>query len=162
MVSLPVGSLVTGLNPLAIIHHLGGLLPSGWVPDNKPEILSNKIPLSLNLPSKLPQKPLPITGAFFQHHLNKSLKHPVGSYPPAKLNNWSLPYSPESRPTSLQQPQDLGDLLPSQLEPERGEPSPILTGTTIPGPTAASNWIPCGIPSVPGKLSKATNTQGSL
>ncbi|KAJ9052526.1 hypothetical protein DSO57_1039700 [Entomophthora muscae] len=33
MVSLPVGSLVTGLNPSAIIHHLGGLLPSGWVPD---------------------------------------------------------------------------------------------------------------------------------
>ncbi|KAJ9087928.1 hypothetical protein DSO57_1039650 [Entomophthora muscae] len=26
--SLPVGSLVTGLNPSAIIHHLGGLLPS--------------------------------------------------------------------------------------------------------------------------------------
>ncbi|KAJ9070226.1 hypothetical protein DSO57_1010499 [Entomophthora muscae] len=34
MVSLPVGSLVTGLNPSAIIHHLGSLLPSGWVPDN--------------------------------------------------------------------------------------------------------------------------------
>ncbi|KAJ9065376.1 hypothetical protein DSO57_1020229 [Entomophthora muscae] len=33
MVSLPVGSLVTGLHPSAIIHHLGGLLPSGWVPD---------------------------------------------------------------------------------------------------------------------------------
>ncbi|KAJ9082052.1 hypothetical protein DSO57_1008185, partial [Entomophthora muscae] len=33
MVSLPVGSLVTGLNPSAIIHHLGRLLPSGWVPD---------------------------------------------------------------------------------------------------------------------------------
>ncbi|KAJ9089576.1 hypothetical protein DSO57_1011415 [Entomophthora muscae] len=35
MVSVPVGSLVTGLNPLAIVHHLGGLLPSGWVPDRK-------------------------------------------------------------------------------------------------------------------------------
>ncbi|KAJ9057953.1 hypothetical protein DSO57_1017785 [Entomophthora muscae] len=34
MVSLPVGSLVTGLNPSAIIHHLGRLLPSGWVPDS--------------------------------------------------------------------------------------------------------------------------------
>ncbi|KAJ9063034.1 hypothetical protein DSO57_1004326 [Entomophthora muscae] len=33
MVSLPVGSLVTGLNPYAIIHHLGRLPPSGWVPD---------------------------------------------------------------------------------------------------------------------------------
>ncbi|KAJ9065038.1 hypothetical protein DSO57_1024015 [Entomophthora muscae] len=33
MVSLPVGSLVMGLNPSAIIHHLGGLLPRGWVPD---------------------------------------------------------------------------------------------------------------------------------
>ncbi|KAJ9063966.1 hypothetical protein DSO57_1035401 [Entomophthora muscae] len=31
MVSLPVRSLVTGLNPSAIIHHLGKLLPSGWV-----------------------------------------------------------------------------------------------------------------------------------
>ncbi|KAJ9087733.1 hypothetical protein DSO57_1030323 [Entomophthora muscae] len=37
MVSLPVGSLVTGLNPLAIIHHLGSLLSSGWVPDNMDE-----------------------------------------------------------------------------------------------------------------------------
>ncbi|KAJ9073474.1 hypothetical protein DSO57_1016185 [Entomophthora muscae] len=33
MVSVPVGSLVTGLNPFVIVHHLGGLLPSGWVPD---------------------------------------------------------------------------------------------------------------------------------
>ncbi|KAJ9051786.1 hypothetical protein DSO57_1001544, partial [Entomophthora muscae] len=31
--SLPVGSLVNGLNPSAIIHHLGRLIPSGWVPD---------------------------------------------------------------------------------------------------------------------------------
>ncbi|KAJ9079395.1 hypothetical protein DSO57_1035835 [Entomophthora muscae] len=31
MVSLPVGSLVTGLNPAAIIHHLRSLLPSGWL-----------------------------------------------------------------------------------------------------------------------------------
>ncbi|KAJ9076308.1 hypothetical protein DSO57_1027555 [Entomophthora muscae] len=34
MVSIPVGSLVTGLNPSEIIHHLGGLLPSGWVLDS--------------------------------------------------------------------------------------------------------------------------------
>ncbi|KAJ9087894.1 hypothetical protein DSO57_1028646 [Entomophthora muscae] len=34
MVSLPVGSLVMGLNPSAIIHHLGRLITSGWVPDN--------------------------------------------------------------------------------------------------------------------------------
>ncbi|KAJ9056885.1 hypothetical protein DSO57_1028069 [Entomophthora muscae] len=36
MVFLPVGSLVMGLNPSTIIHHLGSLLPSGWVPDNEP------------------------------------------------------------------------------------------------------------------------------
>ncbi|KAJ9080884.1 hypothetical protein DSO57_1020223, partial [Entomophthora muscae] len=35
MVSLPVGSLITGLNPSAIIHHLGRLFPSGWVPDRE-------------------------------------------------------------------------------------------------------------------------------
>ncbi|KAJ9055785.1 hypothetical protein DSO57_1000643 [Entomophthora muscae] len=34
MVSLPVSSLITGLNPSAIIHHLGRLLPSEWVPDS--------------------------------------------------------------------------------------------------------------------------------
>ncbi|KAJ9079455.1 hypothetical protein DSO57_1035195 [Entomophthora muscae] len=33
MVSLPVGYLVNGLNPSAIIHHLERLLPSEWVPD---------------------------------------------------------------------------------------------------------------------------------
>ncbi|KAJ9081064.1 hypothetical protein DSO57_1018534 [Entomophthora muscae] len=33
MVFLPVGSLVTILDPSVIIHHLGRLLPSGWVPD---------------------------------------------------------------------------------------------------------------------------------
>ncbi|KAJ9083913.1 hypothetical protein DSO57_1029685 [Entomophthora muscae] len=37
MISLPVGFLVTGLNPSAIIHHLGGLLPSG-----KPDINSTQ------------------------------------------------------------------------------------------------------------------------
>ncbi|KAJ9082570.1 hypothetical protein DSO57_1003341 [Entomophthora muscae] len=34
MMYLPVGSLVTGLNHSTIIHHLGRLLSSGWVPDN--------------------------------------------------------------------------------------------------------------------------------
>ncbi|KAJ9073296.1 hypothetical protein DSO57_1018011 [Entomophthora muscae] len=32
MVSLTVGSLVNDLNSSAIIHHIGRLLPSGWVP----------------------------------------------------------------------------------------------------------------------------------
>ncbi|KAJ9089926.1 hypothetical protein DSO57_1008025 [Entomophthora muscae] len=38
MVSLPVGSLVTVLNPSEIIHHLGRLLSSGWVPDMYPSL----------------------------------------------------------------------------------------------------------------------------
>ncbi|KAJ9058462.1 hypothetical protein DSO57_1012056 [Entomophthora muscae] len=32
MVSIPIGSLITGLNPSAAIHLLGGMFPSGWVP----------------------------------------------------------------------------------------------------------------------------------
>lgn len=48
MISLPVGSLVMGLNPSAIIHHLGRLLPSGWVPDIS--ILTNKVVMNLWLP----------------------------------------------------------------------------------------------------------------
>ncbi|KAJ9065636.1 hypothetical protein DSO57_1017390 [Entomophthora muscae] len=47
MVSVPVGSLVTDLNPSAIIHHLERLLPSGWVPDTlSPNPISfNPIPI---------------------------------------------------------------------------------------------------------------------
>ncbi|KAJ9071652.1 hypothetical protein DSO57_1034909 [Entomophthora muscae] len=47
MVSVPVGSLVTGLNPLAIIHHLGGLLPSRWVPDSIYQIVEEIIHLGM-------------------------------------------------------------------------------------------------------------------
>lgn len=35
MVSIPVGSLVTGLNPSAAIHLLGDMFPSRWVSDKK-------------------------------------------------------------------------------------------------------------------------------
>ncbi|KAJ9053079.1 hypothetical protein DSO57_1027687 [Entomophthora muscae] len=33
MVSVPIGTLVTGLNLSAVIHNLGGMFPSGWVSD---------------------------------------------------------------------------------------------------------------------------------
>ncbi|KAJ9066405.1 hypothetical protein DSO57_1009652 [Entomophthora muscae] len=66
MVSLPVGSLVTGLNASAIIHRLGSLLPSGWVPDTgafqketkecnlelEPEIEESQMGVSFTLPGE--------------------------------------------------------------------------------------------------------------
>ncbi|KAJ9049894.1 hypothetical protein DSO57_1019800 [Entomophthora muscae] len=33
MVSIAIGSMIIGLNPSALIHHVGKLFPAGWVPD---------------------------------------------------------------------------------------------------------------------------------
>ncbi|KAJ9049949.1 hypothetical protein DSO57_1019280 [Entomophthora muscae] len=57
MVSLPVVSLVTGLNPSAIIHHLGRLLPSEWVPDTTP--LVHQIIAQLQIYIPFLETPLP-------------------------------------------------------------------------------------------------------
>ncbi|KAJ9086329.1 hypothetical protein DSO57_1005036 [Entomophthora muscae] len=35
MVSVPIGSLVTGLNPSAAMHLFGDMFLSRWVPDTK-------------------------------------------------------------------------------------------------------------------------------
>ncbi|KAJ9069016.1 hypothetical protein DSO57_1022893 [Entomophthora muscae] len=45
MVSVPIGFMITGLNPSALIHHAGKLFQAGWFP----EILSRSLPRSEKL-----------------------------------------------------------------------------------------------------------------
>ncbi|KAJ9088634.1 hypothetical protein DSO57_1021114 [Entomophthora muscae] len=51
MVSFPIGSLITGLNPSAAIHLLGGMFPSRWVPETLHQILPNgdTVPYALSM-----------------------------------------------------------------------------------------------------------------
>ncbi|KAJ9072928.1 hypothetical protein DSO57_1022020 [Entomophthora muscae] len=60
MVSLPVGSLMTGLNPSAIIHHLGRLIPSGWVPDTSALKTSSQKSQQTKKSKSKPVVPLPV------------------------------------------------------------------------------------------------------
>ncbi|KAJ9062954.1 hypothetical protein DSO57_1005192 [Entomophthora muscae] len=60
MVSVPIGTLITGLNPSAAIHLLGGMFLRRWVPDKDStfSILGHSVPIFYhgNKPKNLPIK----------------------------------------------------------------------------------------------------------
>ncbi|KAJ9061656.1 hypothetical protein DSO57_1018509 [Entomophthora muscae] len=118
IVSLPVGSLVTRLNSSAIIHHLGRLLPSGWVPDTNADHYPD---LEINF---LTQSSFINTGLYFLF---------LGAL--VQMSLQTLPTFLYLKNINILRPSDLTSSLVSQkaaespvsISSEREKPSSLLT-----------------------------------
>ncbi|KAJ9054366.1 hypothetical protein DSO57_1015572 [Entomophthora muscae] len=106
MVSVLIGSLVTGLNPSAAIHLLDGMFPSRWVPENlvlfselHTAELTSPAPslllcLSFWLPNTVASSPSPVVADEFASFLEQW----TNSQSPIKLFSFILANaSPETR-----------------------------------------------------------------
>ncbi|KAJ9066038.1 hypothetical protein DSO57_1013484 [Entomophthora muscae] len=69
MITVPIGSVIAGLNVRALAHQLGSLFPAKWVPDTQSAsfwmcgYFPSCLPMLEFLLSKLKKKPLPVLNA---------------------------------------------------------------------------------------------------